>query len=291
MRIFDSRVEQLIYDIIDKHSTIFANDLENEILSYFKENPLQLIPYRVIKNYIPYNTIPDINQPIRSNLENLLGPILINVTNPILVQYHNYISNFVDNYKFMDLKSDNYQTNSISQFSINKNYTHYLDKMMYELNHAFSNLGDFNNKAVVLTLFVNYYNIYNYISTDLDQNLYNIQICDTSSENNREDNKEHIAYNLKHMNSDCVKLIITSSELKGLDKVDLKSIATHDLPFVNCYNKKYNVENLEQQTDNDDWRVGYVCRNTASVGGDGICNSQRFNRRRYARWRATRCIT
>lgn len=252
MRIFDSRVEQLIYDIIDKHSTIFTNDLENEILSYFKENPLQLIPYRVIKNYIPYNTILDINQPIRSNLENLLGPILINVSNPVLVQYHNYISNFVDNYKFMDLKSNNYQTNSISQFSINNNYTHYLDKMMYELNHAFSNLGDFNNKAVVLTLFVNYYNIYNYISTDLDQNLYNIQICDTSSENNREDNKEHIAYNLKHMNSDCVKLIMTNSELKGLDKVDLKSIATHDLPFVNCYNKKYNIENLEQQTDNDD---------------------------------------
>lgn len=251
MRIFDSRVEQFIYEIIEKHSTIFANDLEIEILEYFKNNPLNLIPYRTIKNYIPYNTIPNINQPIRSNLENLLGPILINVTNPILVQYHNYISNFVENYQFITLNSNNYKTKNIGTLNINNNYTHYLDKMMYELNHLFSNLGDFKNKAIVLTLFVNYYNIYNYISTDLNQNLYNIQICDTSSENNREDNKEHIAYNLKHLNSDCVKLIITNSELKDLDKIDLKTIATHDLPFVNCYNKKYNIENLEQQTDDE----------------------------------------
>lgn len=252
MRIFDSRVEKFIYEIIEQHSKIFAQDLEIEILNYFKENPLELIPLRVIKNYIPYNCITAINQPIRSNLENLLGPILINVAKPILVQYHNYISNFVENYQVITLKSNNYQTNTIAKLNLNKNYTHYLDKMMYELNHIFSNLNDFDDKAVVLTLFVNYYNIYDYISTDLNQNLYNIQICDTSIENNRKDNKEHIAYNIQNLNSDCVKLIITNKKLDGLEGINLKSIATHDLPFVNCYNKKYTIENLEPERDTED---------------------------------------
>ena len=82
--------------------------------------------------------------------------------------------------------------------------------------------------------------------------MYNIQICDTSSDNNRKDNQNHISYNLANLNSDCVKLIITNSELKGVDGIELTNIGTHNLPFINCYNKKYNIENQEQQTDNDD---------------------------------------
>ena len=124
--------------------------------------------------------------------------------------------------------------------------------MVSELNNSFSNLGDFKDKAVVLTLFVNYYNIYNYISTNLKQNLYNIQICDTSSDKNTKDNPNHISQNLKNLNSDCVKLVITNSELKAEEGIELQNIGTHNLPFINCYNKKYNIENQEQQTDNDD---------------------------------------
>ena len=252
MRIFDSRVDKFMCTVIDKYSGTFAQDLEFEILDYFNNNPLMLIPYRVIRDYIPYNSITDINQPIRSNLENLLGPILINVTNPVLVQYHNYISNFIENYKIINLKSTKYETNTIGTLNFSPNPTHYLDQMVSELNNSFSNLGDFKDKAVVLTLFVNYYNIYNYISTNLKQNLYNIQICDTSSDKNTKDNPNHISQNLKNLNSDCVKLVITNSELKGLEGIELQNIGTHNLPFINCYNKKYNIENQEAQTDNDD---------------------------------------
>ena len=230
IRIFDERVDKLIMNTINDNLSILTTRLTDEIMNHFNDNTLQLLPYRLLKKYIPTLCMDGNN--IKSNLENIIGPILFNIPSPLLTDYKYYIAGYYNDFKSMLLKcydgEKEFTTNGISHV-LTSNDNHYVDNMIVEIGNKLSNINNVENKALVLSLETGINSIYKYIDGNKNMSMYDIDEYDINNElsNALNDNK-----------IDRLKIIISKSEInKYSDKIVL--IGSVTTPGIFCYSQNY----------------------------------------------------
>lgn len=265
IRLFDERVDKLIIDTINNNINALTNRLEDEIIDYFANNPLQLLPYRLLHKYIPSLCINE--NKTKSNIENIIGPVLFNIPSPLLTDYKYYIAGYYDDFKTMLLKSiyssDNkenestYEINGISNVSMNS--THYIDNMIMEIGSNLSNIDDFKDKVLVLSLKCGISTIYQYIDKENSAKMYSINTYNTEDE---------LEKYLNEGTMDQIGILISQDELnKYSQKITI--IGTISAPGIICYQQQYNeYSNMKFRYGMNKYYV-YRTKHVLSLTSDG----------------------
>lgn len=235
IRLFDERVDKLIIDTINNNIDTLTNRLEDEIIDYFANNPLQLLPYRLLHKYIPSLCINE--NKTKSNIENVIGPVLFNIPSPLLTDYKYYIAGYYDDFKTMLLKSiyssDNkenegtYEINGISNVSMNS--THYIDNMIVEIGSNLSNIDDFNDKVLVLSLKCGISTIYQYIGENNSAKMYTINTYDIGDE---------LEKYLTEGTMEQIGILISQNKINGYSE-KITIIGTISTPGIICHQQQY----------------------------------------------------
>lgn len=265
IRLFDERVDKLIIDTINNNINALTNRLEDEIMEYFANNPLQLLPYRLLHKYIPSLCINE--NKTKSNIENIIGPVLFNIPSPLLTDYKYYIAGYYDDFKTMLLKSiyssndkeneGTYEINGISNVSMNSN--HYIDRMIMEVGSNLSNIDDFKDKVLVLSLKCGISTIYQYIDENNSAKMYSINTYNTGDE---------LTKYLNEGTMEQIGILISQNELnKYSQKINI--IGTISAPGIICYQQQYNeYSNMKFRYGMNKFYV-YRTKHVLSLTSDG----------------------
>lgn len=265
IRLFDERVDKLMIDTINNNIATLTNRLKDEIMDYFANNPLQLLPYRLLHKYIPSLCISE--NKTKSNIENIIGPILFNIPSPLLTDYKYYISGYYDDFKTMLLKSiyssndkekeGTYEINGISNVSMNS--IHYIDKMIVEIGNKLRNIVDFNNKVLVLSLKCGISTIYQYIDENNSAGMYTIKTYDIGDE---------LKNYLTEGTMEQIGILISQNEINGYsEKINI--IGTISTPGIICHKQEYEkYGNLKFRYGMNKYYV-YRTKHVLSLTSDG----------------------
>ena len=244
IRVFDSRVDNHIIKIIQKYSTDLSKALEESVLNYFVDKPIQVLPLRVMHDYIPYH-MSDGNKSINS-IENAFGPIMINVPNPVLTKYKNYIgTNTINNknLKTIDLNlNKNLIQKAIASIGVitDVKSTFLLDNISADINKYMSDVPDLSIKGILISLHPEFNNIDKFISLGNNNNLYTIKVVDLT---NLDSNNEFtLTYNLNKKKT-WVHLLITDKELTAINEnynsINIHQLSVTSLPVIKGGTKAY----------------------------------------------------
>ena len=246
INLFDQRVDLVIIKFLQTYAKILSNDLEYEILKFFKDKSVSLIPIRLLKDYIPKLSFNQNKQPM-SNLENLLGPMMIYVKEKILTDHNNYIAGWPDKYKNIKLKCNETIKHNIGSVELQQS-DYCIDQIYQGLLKKFGEIEDYNDVAIVLTLNISYSSLHDYIGKN-NNNIYQIGVYSTKTSDEIESNKFALINYLNEQSSNKLKLIISLQDLSGRKGYNLIPIEGNIVePSVRVY-KQYFKTNGEEDKE------------------------------------------